>query len=200
MTFLPSISIAALLLMVPVPALAADAPPQAEGQSGAAPASPLATQPLDQLSATRERPLFSPTRRPVPTPIAHVPEAPPPPPPPPPPNVALFGIVMDGDEARAIVRTGPAEKMIRVRIGDDIGGWTVGQIDGRKLVLSLDGRVAVFTMFSGDSAVAAPNSGPVSQLPDKKIQNQTPQNQLRQNEAAPTGQGSSSPRKPHRQR
>src|SRR6266481_2765256 len=105
MTLLTPISIAALLLMVPVPALAADAPPQAEGQSGAAPASPLAMQPLDQLSATRERPLFSPTRRPVPAPIAHVPEAPPPPPPPPPPpNVALFGIVMDGDEARAIVR------------------------------------------------------------------------------------------------
>jgi general secretion pathway protein N len=87
-------------------------------------ANPLEAQPLDRLSVTRERPLFSPTRRPTP---------PPPPPPaesapvavlPQPPNVQLFGIVVDDEGARAIVRSG-TEKVDRVQIGDDIGGWKV---------------------------------------------------------------------------
>jgi hypothetical protein len=118
-------------------------------------ANPLEAQPLDRLSATRERPLFSPTRRPTP---------PPPPPPseaapvavvPQPPNVQLFGIVMDDEGARAIVRAG-TEKVDRVQIGDDIGGWKVSQIEGRRLVLSLDGRFATFTLFSNDNSQQTP--------------------------------------------
>jgi general secretion pathway protein N len=117
-------------------------------------ANPLEAQPLDRFSATRERPLFSPTRRPT---------APLPPPPPesapvavvpPPPNLQLFGIVMDDEGARAIVRSG-AEKVDRVQIGDDIGGWKVAQIEGRRLVLSLDGRFATFTLFSDDNGQQA---------------------------------------------
>src|SRR5260370_6901414 len=62
-------------------------PPQAgEGREGAALPSPLAAQPLDRLSATRERPLFSPTRRPPPPPPPVVAAPAPPPPPPPPPH------------------------------------------------------------------------------------------------------------------
>src|SRR5262249_50371559 len=109
-------------------------------------------------SATREHPLFSPTRRPPPPPVVH--NAEPPPPPPPPPTVALFGVVMDGDEARAIVRTGAAANVMRVRVGDDIGGWKVAEIDGRRLVLVLDDRVATFTMFAGNSANGAAPGGP----------------------------------------
>src|SRR5262249_9385533 len=117
---------------------------------------PLEAQPLDRLSATRERPLFSPTRRPTP----------PPPPPPPaqaapvavvpqPPNVQLFGIVMDDEGARAIVSSGTT-KVDRVQIGDDIAGWKVAQIEGRRLVLSLDGRFATFTLFSNDNGQQTP--------------------------------------------
>jgi Transposase, Mutator family len=53
---------------------------------------------------TRERPLFSPSRRrpaPPPAPIAGPPSSPPPPAP---PNVTLVGIVMDTQEAPATVR------------------------------------------------------------------------------------------------
>src|SRR5262249_16117207 len=41
--------------------------PAQRGEGDALP-SPLAAQPLDRLSGTRERPLFSPTRRPPPPP------------------------------------------------------------------------------------------------------------------------------------
>ena len=119
------------------------------------PVSPLAAQPLDRMSNTRDRPLFSPTRRPpAPPPVV----AAAPPPPPPPPDVALLGVVMDGEEARAVVRTGPAAKIQRVGIGDDIGGWKVGQIEARQLVLLLDGRTAKFTMFTGSKTKGSSNA------------------------------------------
>jgi hypothetical protein len=155
-----SLSVAAALLASAPATFAADGAPPVHVESGVAPASPLAGEPLDRLPATRERPLFSPTRRPPPPPpvVVHSPQ--PPPPPPPPPNVALFGVVMDGDEARAIVRTGAVADVRRVRVGDDIGGWRVAQIDGRRIVLVLDGRIATFTMFAGNGATGAPRRGP----------------------------------------
>jgi hypothetical protein len=127
-------------------------------------ASPLAAHPLDGLSATRERPLFSPNRRPPPPPPVAIIS---PPPPPPPPNVTLFGIVMDAEEARAIVQAGPKNEMRRVRIGDDIGGWKVSQIEGRRLVLSLDSRMATFTMFSG-------HGNPAPKVAGKQLQPSPP--------------------------
>jgi general secretion pathway protein N len=136
-------------------------------------ANPLEAQPLDRLSATRERPLFSPTRRPIP----------PPPPPPPeaaavavvpqPPNLQLFGIVVDDEGARAIVRSG-AEKVDRVQIGDDIGGWKVSQIEGRRLVLSLDGRFATFTLFSNDSGLQTPRDAEQAEAQAGPVTNQSP--------------------------
>jgi len=221
MILLRPMSVVALLALAPAPVVAADAspqpppypPPQAgEGKSiyppllagegrdgGAAPPSPLAAQPLDRLSATRERPLFSPTRRLPPTPVVSAPQ--PPPPPPPPPDVALFGIVMESDEAHAVVRTGADGKIMRVRVGDDIGGWKVAQIEGRRLVLSRDDRIATFMMFAGNSANGAPRTGPEAPAAGAQSQSQTqPQNQMRQNAPAASDPQSSGARRPHRPR
>jgi general secretion pathway protein N len=123
----------------------------------------LQAQSLDGLSATRDRPLFSPDRRP--------PAPPPPPPPAPeaappaPPDVTLLGIVVDRERARAIVRSGTA-KIERVQIGDDISGWKVSQIEGRRLLLSLDDRLATFTLFSRWSS-RQPADDPSSKAADK---------------------------------
>jgi hypothetical protein len=152
----PSLT-AAILWIAILPAPAADPTPHTEShRDGASPVTPLEAQPLERMSNTRDRPLFSPTRRPpAPPPVV----AAAPPPPPPPPDVALLGVVMDGEDARAVVRTGPAAKVLRVGIGDDIGGWKVGQIEARQLVLLLDGRTATFTMFTGSNAKPPVNSG-----------------------------------------
>jgi hypothetical protein len=72
--------------------------------------------------------------------------------------VLLLGVVMDGDDAHAVVRTGPGGKVLRLRIGDEVGGWKVGQIESRKLVLLLGGRTAKFTMFSGKDIKRFPNT------------------------------------------
>jgi hypothetical protein len=145
-------------------ALGADAAAQAQDPSKVTLSNPLAAQSLERLSATVDRPLFSPSRRPAPGPIARAPELPMPPVPP--PDLVLSGIVMDGDSARAVVRVG-AEKILRTQIGDKIDGWTVSQIEGRKLVLSLDGRFATFTLFNrkvdqrnlGDGAASKVSNG-----------------------------------------
>jgi hypothetical protein len=135
--------------------------PQAQVPTPPVLGNPIAAHSLDRLSATRERPLFSPGRRPPAPPSAPIVSRAPPAPPPPPPSVTLFGVVMDGEEARAIVQAGPPNEIRRVRIGDDVGGWKVTQIEQRRLVLSLDGRLATFTLFSGQA-------GPAPRIADKQ--------------------------------
>lgn len=139
----------ALLLLCTTAAVAADAPAPAQDSSPATLSNPLAAQPVERLSAIVDRPLFSPSRRGAPTPLAHQ-DPEPRTPPPPPPNLVFSGVVMDGESAHVVVMVGPEKKILRAQIGDEIGGWTVSGIAGRKLVLSLDGRVATFTLFNAD--------------------------------------------------
>jgi hypothetical protein len=184
MTVLRPALTAAILWIATLPAPAADPAPHIETHRDGAPlVSPLAAQPLERMSNTRDRPLFSPTRRPpAPPPVVAVA----PPPPPPPPDVALLGVVMDGEDARAVVRTGPAAKILRVGIGDDIGGWKVGQIEAKQLVLLLDGRTATFTMFTGNNTKAPSNVGAVVPSWGAPPQNvaQQPQNVAQQPQSA----------------
>lgn len=110
---------------------------------------PLAIHPLDEFTATRDRPLFTRGRRPPAALHAPPVTAAPPAPPPPPPKLALFGILVQDGEASAIVRGAPSEKVIHVRVGDDIDGWKVSKIAERQIVLSQDDRSVTFTMFDG---------------------------------------------------
>jgi general secretion pathway protein N len=123
-----------------LPPAAATAPP---------PGSPVAALLLERFLATREHPLFSPTRRPPPPPPAPVVSSPGPAKP---PELTLYGTVMDAGEARALVSLGTTDKMLRLRIGDNIEAWKVTQIETRRLVLSLEDRSAIFTLFSGQGA------------------------------------------------
>jgi hypothetical protein len=169
-------------------------------QSAAALANPVAAQSLDQLSSTLDRPLFSPSRRPPAPPPPPVAQAPPPPAPPlPPPNLVLFGVVMDGEGARAVVRSGADKKLVRAQIGDEIDGWKVSQIEGRKLVLSLDGRFATFMLFSDDRGKSESAGGPA---PAASGEPKDPQRQIqaqqRQSQAAPPPSGQ--PKKRRRSR
>lgn len=128
----------------------------------AALANPLAALSLDDLSATRERPLFNPSRR--------LPTQPPPTPPPPPvvaapappapaPTLALFGIVADAEGARAMVRTGPSKEILRLRVGDTVESWTVSRIGRTELVLQLGDRTETVTLFAPNASQARPAAG-----------------------------------------
>jgi type II secretory pathway component PulC len=180
---------AVFLLYWTTAALGADAPAPAPDSSGVSLSNPLAAQSLERLSATVDRPLFSPSRRPPPRPVARAPE--PPAPPTPPPDLVLTGIVMDGQSARAVVRLGAEKKILHAQIGDDIGGWKVSQIEGRKLVLSLDGRFATFMLFNREVDQRILGDGTVS---DRSVRAPQPLQRQQQN-SSPASQNSIDQRK-----
>jgi hypothetical protein len=183
--------VAGVFCILLVAALGSDAAVAEQQQlSAAALSNPVAAQSLDELSATLDRPLFSPGRRPpAPPPLPAVQAAAPPAPPPSPPNLILFGVVMDGEGARALVRTSADKKILRAQIGDDIDGWKVSQIEGRKVVLSLDGSFATFTLFSGDHGRQDAAGGPAPGGAPKNSQRQSEvQQTTAQAVAPPSGQ------------
>jgi len=137
----------ALLLIWTTDALGVDAPTPAQASNEVTLSNPLAALTMERLSAIVDRPLFSPSRRRAPTPaVARDPE--PQTAPPPPPSLVLSGVAMDGEGAHVVVLVGPERRVLRAQIGDEIGGWKVTQIEGRKLVLSLGDRFATFTLFN----------------------------------------------------
>jgi hypothetical protein len=110
---------------------------------------PLAAHALKEFTATRDRPLFTPGRRPpaLPTSLRDVA------PPAPPPNLTLFGILVGTDGPSAIVRGAPSEKVVHVRVGDQVDGWKIAQIGERQIVLSRDDRSVIFKMFTTSHVV-----------------------------------------------
>ncbi len=146
MTCLRLTAKAVLLFYCTTAALAAEAPAPAQDVSNIPLSNPLAAQPLQRLSTIVDRPLFAPSRRPPAAPVAPAPE--PAASPAPPPDLVLSGIVMDGKTARAVVRVGAEKRIVHAHVGDNIDGWTVSQIEGRKLVLSLGDRFVTYTLFA----------------------------------------------------
>jgi hypothetical protein len=136
---------------------------------------PVAKVPLDRLSDTRNRPVFSRSRRPPAPPApaaiaARVEPASQPLPLPSPPGVALFGIVVGPQGARAYIATGAADRIIGVRPGDDVSGWTVTAITQSNLVLSRAERSATFTLFSPDNATrTAPQATRTADPPPGRV-------------------------------
>ncbi|WP_395666330.1 hypothetical protein [Methylocella sp.] len=125
---------------------------------------PLAALSLDALGATRERPLFSPSRRPpAPAIVAAAPEEPPPPPPPAEPEtprVKLIGVVHGaGAEIGLFVDDGG--KTLRLRVGqtsDD--GWTLRSVDARAASLEKQERVVNAELAPRSADLGAPGGAP----------------------------------------
>jgi general secretion pathway protein N len=100
---------------------------------------PLWTVPLSALSGTRDRPLFSGSRRP---PIVAVPiVAPPPkqealaPPPPERPLLTLIGTIVSPKASVAMLQGSDAEAVSRLRVGQENDGWQVRGISFRSIVV-----------------------------------------------------------------
>jgi general secretion pathway protein N len=121
------------------------ADPQAGGADTAPPkladdrarGNPLWAIPLNTLTVTRARPIFSPSRRPPPPPIVAAPYVPPPPRPVEPdrPQLTLVGTVSGEQEAFGIFLDQTANKVVRLKLGDLHGGWTLRQVRGREVML-----------------------------------------------------------------
>ncbi len=102
----------------------------------------LATEASDlrTLEATRQRPLFSPTRRPPPPSVVDEAEAPPAPPVKPPPDIKVSGIILGSERSVAIVRLGQNAASLHVSLGSQVDGWTVSAIEARRIELRLGSR------------------------------------------------------------
>jgi hypothetical protein len=115
---------------------------------------PLAKQLLQSLPATLKRPLFTPSRRPPPpepTPIVRV-EQPQPPQPAAQPAIVLVGTMIDSQGPQAILRSGGDNKDMRVRVGDDVSGWKIKDIDESHLTLALDDRTFSVALFPANAS------------------------------------------------
>jgi hypothetical protein len=111
-------------------------------------ANPLWGIPLTQLSGTRDRPIFSPSRRPAPVASATEPavarsprkkEIQP-------PQLALVGTIASSDESYGIFIDPSTKAALRLKVGDDYQGWKLITIQGREVVMAKDERSAVLTL------------------------------------------------------
>ena len=101
---------------------------------------PLWAIPLATLSNTRERPIFSPSRRPPPPPVvtASVPKAQPIAPRPPEPELrlSLVGTVRGDDQSVGIFLDQASKAILRLRIGQDYQGWRLRSVSGREVIMA----------------------------------------------------------------
>jgi type II secretory pathway component PulC len=117
--------------------------------------------PLEELRATRERPLFSSRRKPddevaeSETPVAQEsPESLP---------FDLTGVVMGADVAIAILHNRETQETVHLRQGETVEAWSIGEIAPRHIVLRQDDRELRLELFqtkpegsSGSPALAMP--------------------------------------------
>lgn len=120
-------------------------------------ANPLWAIPLTQLSGTRDRPIFSPSRRPPPVAAAEPVVVRPPPrkkeiePPP----LSLVGTIASDEESFGIFIDQSTKAALRLKAGEDYQGWKLKMIRGREVTMEKDQQGAVLTLpqpGGGDSS------------------------------------------------
>ena len=137
---------------------------------------PLWAIPLSALTATRERPLFLPSRRaPAPaianTPVAVAPApAAPPPAEPEQPPLVLVGAIASETEGYAVFLDQATNSVIRLKTGQDHSGWVLRSVKGREAVLQKDRRTTtlVLPVPGGVPSAAVPGApaGPNGKEPE----------------------------------
>ena len=112
---------------------------------------PLWAIPLSSLRATRERPIFVPSRRPPapavaaaphvepakPAPIAVEPDR---------PALTLVGVVTGTNEGFAVFTDQTTRDIVRLRTGEGHDGWILRSVKGREAVLEKNRKSAVISL------------------------------------------------------
>jgi general secretion pathway protein N len=156
-------------------ARSADGPTETRPAGG----NPLWALPLTQLSITRDRPIFSPSRRPPPpaTPTYVAPVAvrsPPKPVEPERPTITLLGTILGSTESIGIFFNPATRDIVRLRVGEDHDGWALRSIKTREATLVKDReRVVLELPPPGESATSIGDFTP----PDVRPQQQPPRRQ-----------------------
>ena len=158
--------------VAPAPDAGEPSPPISEPPKGS---NPLWAIPMSKLSATRDRPLFTPSRRPPPPTISAAPE------PPPPmvkpviaesPSFKLVGTIIGEDNRIGIFVSETSQTTIRIREGEGDSGWTLRSIDPHSAVFEGYGRMVTLVFPEpkqfGDPAGASPRISGISGIPRRR--------------------------------
>jgi hypothetical protein len=169
----------------PSPAPSAEVGPAVQGRQPPS-GNPLWGIPIKQLSATRDRPIFSPSRRPPPPPrvdpppvvavarpIAKEPDR---------PRLSLLGTIVNGDDGFGIFMDQTTKAPLRIRIGAAYQGWTLRTLQPGSVTL-VKGQESVVLVFpepgsdekiASEQLMAAPAARPSPPPPRLGLGSQTP--------------------------
>jgi general secretion pathway protein N len=122
-------------------------------------ANPLWAVPLSVLSSTRERPIFSSSRRPpasaVATAAAPTTATAPKPRDPDRPPLFLVGTIANGDERFGIFLNQSTAAALRLKLGEDFQGWKLSSVQGREATLEKNQEVVVLMLPQPGTALPA---------------------------------------------
>ena len=144
------------------PIFAAEQMEGSKAKQHAATINPMVTLNLEDLSTTRERPLFSRSRRPLIVSVsppampeagslATAPEFQP---------FELLGAVLGQSVSYILVRNRNTHEVKRLSRTEEADGWTVAEVNPRSAILEHDGRIEKLTLgdVPAPSALSAPQS------------------------------------------
>jgi general secretion pathway protein N len=139
---------------------------------------------FDSLSATRDRPIFSVSRRPPPPIVPPVVVAAPPPPPlkeiePEQLRLTLLGTVVAGDGGIAICLNQGTGETVRVRMGEDFEGWTLRSVRKREVAFEKAELRALLGLPSPDDpqpSAPAPRSEQAAPMARRQLPPEKPLN------------------------
>jgi general secretion pathway protein N len=110
-------------------------------------ANPLWAMPLKQFSATRERPIFLPSRRPpAPATVVAVPKIVALPKEPERPQLLLVGTIASDEDKFGIFLDQSTKAVIRLRVGEDFQGWKFRSVQGREASLEKNQQTVVLAL------------------------------------------------------
>jgi general secretion pathway protein N len=134
-------------------------PNKAEPDHETAAGNPLWAIPIKVLAATRDRPLFSPTRRPPAAPAFTLASAQPPAARPPAepdrPPLLLIGTAAGKTTAIAVFLDQKTSRTVRLRSGQSQYGWVLGAVYKKEVVLQKDHAVVYLPLSAAAAPVAA---------------------------------------------
>src|SRR3954469_20777584 len=150
--------------VIPAPVdITPGAPPRVERSEPSG--NPLWAIPLSALTATRERPLFLPSRRAPAPAVAGTPVVAPPPLPPPAaveeqPPLTLVGAIASETEGFAVFLDQATNNVIRLKVGQDHEGWVLRSVKGREVALQKNQRTTTRALPAPGSLSSAEPASP----------------------------------------
>lgn len=116
---------------------------------------PLWAIPMKALTATQDRPLFSPTRRPPAPPVTALPAPPQPPIERERPPLVLIGTVVGENEAIAVFLDQSTHRTVSLLSGQGQHGWLLGKVHERDVVLWKNNTIVMLPLSAGAIAPVA---------------------------------------------